>query len=267
MRLLVHEEALVARDPDEHRARHAFQHAEIERRRDQDAVLDEEDVGGAAFGDAAGEVEEDRVVGPRLVRLLHREDVVQVVAGLQRRVEGLRRIAPGLRDRHPQPALVLLFGDGDQRPHDDHQPVLAAGEKGREAELADAARDHDPRVRLGVAGRVERPLQLAEDGLSRRQRQVDARGRLLHPHQVAFHLERAAAVGPDHLVHAVAVEEAAVEDGHHRLLGREQLSFHVAEDGHGTLVPRAGAPRNLRTKRRIRGARRARMRYNFAPSR
>ena len=66
---------------------------------------------------------------------------------------------------------------------------------------------------------------------------------------------------------AVAVEETAVEDRHHRLVRRDQSSFHVAEDGHRTVVPPPAGLRNNRSMPsplgRKRGAGVAAMGYNL----
>src|SRR5207244_3094185 len=82
---------LRAGDLDEQGAGDALQHPERKRRGHEHAALDEEDVGGGPFRHPPREIQQDGVVSPRLLRLAQGEDVVQVVAGLERRVERLGR--------------------------------------------------------------------------------------------------------------------------------------------------------------------------------
>ena len=87
-------------------------------------------------------------------------------------------------------------------------------------ELADAAGDQDPDVRLRrrsslapcVASNLRGELVVGE-----RERQLDHRRRAAEPPHVAVVEKRPPVIGPHRLVNAFAVEEAVIEDRDHRL--------------------------------------------------
>src|SRR5678815_2284972 len=100
---------LLVADLHDDLARDAFQDADMGGWRAQHAVLHDPDVVRGPFGDVAGLVEHDRLVDARLDRLDLGENVVEVVEGLDLRVEAVGPVAPGRRDRAPQPLGMLLL--------------------------------------------------------------------------------------------------------------------------------------------------------------
>ena len=163
------------------------------------------------------------------------EDVVHVVAGLERRIEARGRIATREGHRDFQAFFVLLTRCRLERADDDEQPAQALGEVRRKAEAAFAAGHHDAHVGFGVPRGIEGPLDLALDALARREGQADAVGGPIHPIEVLAELERAAAIGARHLVDRVAVQETAIEHGYQGLLGRDQLPLDVHQYRHRRL--------------------------------
>ena len=85
-------------------------------------------------------------------------------------------------------------------------------------------------------------------------REPDALGRVREPREVGLQLEGPAAVRPDHLVDAVAVEEPSVEDRDARLRGRDEGAVEVHERAHdrtfytGCRAPRPRSPARPRSR-------------------
>ena len=227
---------LGAGDVDQQRSRDALEHAEREGRRHDGVAFDAEDVRSGRLGDLPFDVEHQRIVRASSVRLAQGEDAVQVVAGLERGVERLRRVPPRPRHRHSQPALVLLRGRRLERLHQDDEPALAFREVRRQTEATLAARDHEPGIRFWIPRCFHRPRQLGLQRRPRRERDADARSRPLHAGEMPAQLEDAAPVGSHHVVDRIPVEESSVQHGDESPFGRNEAPFDVQQCAHASMV-------------------------------
>src|SRR5207247_2125416 len=112
-RALGHGEAeLLARDRDDRVTRDALEDVVGHRGSDELAVADHEQVRAAALGHVAVAREEDRLVGVRVVRLVHRESGVDVRAGQlsARRDRVIGGAPPGCGAGRAAWGRPLLFG-------------------------------------------------------------------------------------------------------------------------------------------------------------
>ena len=207
--------------------RDPLERAVPEGRREQRAALHDENVVGGAFRHEAVVVQHDRLEGAGAVGLDLREDVLQVVEALDPRVEDRRPdLASGRRD-HPEPLLVQILGVELHLVHDaDHRRALAVGRV--EAELAHAPRHHEADVRVPppvapdrfdhhAGHRVDRHRDLERDGVRR----------FIQTVEVLAETKDATVVDADPLEHAVAVEEAVIEDRDLRLVAIVECAVDV----------------------------------------
>ena len=178
----------------------------VRRRRVQHAVLDEEDVGARAFGDAAAPVEHQGVGIAHALGavLLQRADHVEPGGlGLGRRGRG---VGPAiLGDRQPDALEALLHGEvGAPIPGGDGQMDL--GRLRRDAHHLAAAPGDRPHVAIGELVGLDRVAAgLVDLGHAVGDGEVHRLGALVEALAVLGQLEDLAAVGPLPLEHRAGV--------------------------------------------------------------
>ena len=184
----------------------------VRRRRVQHAVLDEEDVGARALGDAAAPVEHQRVGIAHALGavLLQRADHVEPGGlGLGRRGGG---IGPAiLGDRQPDALQPLLHGEvGAPVPGGDGQMDL--GRLRRDAHHLAAAPGDRPHVAVGELVGLDRVAAgLVDLGHAVGDGEVQRLGALVEPLAVLRQLEDLAAVGPLPLEHRAGVVQPVAQ--------------------------------------------------------
>jgi hypothetical protein len=155
-------------------------------------------------------VEHDRVVEAAGLRLLLRDDRVEVVERLDVRAERAGRLAHDRADQDPQ-RIRPEHGRERIRRHDQRRPLAPPRVDTRSA---DAARQERPHVRV-LQPRTQDDLADHREQLLRVEGQLElqAARRALEAGQVVARPEQVAAEHAHPLEDAVAVEEAVVEDG------------------------------------------------------
>ena len=139
------------------------------------------------------------------------------------------RAAAQARGDEPHAVAVALRRVERERRGDHDQARARAGVR-RDAERADAARDDEAQVAVVEAGALRRLAAERRDlGALGRELERDRPGRGLEAVEVLVQQERPAAVDADALEDAVAVEQAVVEHGDARLLGRRPLPIDVRD--------------------------------------
>src|SRR5437773_11271901 len=191
-------------------------------------VADDEDVLRARLRDVAVDVEHERLIGAVLVRLDLGHDVVQIVEGLDRWAQALRRHAAIRRGHDLEAALVDAAEEVDARlrDYDDARPGL--GLPRVEAQVPGPAGDDRANVpfpHVVPAAGVEDDLRQRLLGM--RDLEVDRLRAVEEPLQVPLELEDPAVVGPDAFEDAVPVQEAVVEHADLRLGLRVELAVDV----------------------------------------
>src|SRR5262249_51217008 len=168
------------------------------------------------------------LLGPGARRLGAGQDVGQVVEGLDR---GGELVGPALADRggdELEALLVEALGVELDLVGDDDEGSTLLALPHVEAEVADAARDHEADVGVlepvGAHGLEEGLLDLLE---RQGQGQEDGLGRLLEALEVLVEAEDASVVGADALEDAVAVEDAVVEDRDLGVVFLQHLAVYV----------------------------------------
>ena len=192
-------------------ARDAVKRTRIIRRREQRAVLDDEQIIRRAFGYKTFGVQHHGLFHAGIVRLDLGKDVVQIIKRFDGRVDRAVQIAHG-RDGHDIHAARVKFRriDLDFAGNDDNARLFAAPRI--QAERANAARNDEADVAVAQFVRADGlDGGLHHFGVRQRNLQQDRLGRGEQAVNVFLQFEHAAIVGADALEHAVAVKQSVVE--------------------------------------------------------
>jgi len=142
-------------------------------------------------------------------------------------------IADDIHDHDADTFVIRLRRRVDLRLDDDDD-----GRIGRRfqvvGQLADAARDQDPDVRLPIERRCRLRLTNLSGELlvTEGERQLDHAGGTSQPPHVAVEEKRPAVIGAHRFVDALAVQKAVIKDGDHRLALRGDTPIDVDRCGH-----------------------------------
>ncbi len=197
--------------------RDAVKRARRERRREQRAVLHDEQVVAGAFGHEPFRVQHHRLLDAGVVRLDLGEDVVEIIQRLDGRVQRAVQIARR-RHGHDFHAALVKFRriKLDFVRDDDDRRTFAASRI--QTERAHAARHHEPDIAVaqsifpaGLDGRLH------ELGVRHREFEQNRLGGTKQPVNVFLELEHAAMISADALKNAVAVKQPVIEHGHLRV--------------------------------------------------
>ncbi len=206
-------------------------------RRHELVALHQEEVVRRAFAHISCGGEEQPLVNAAVAQFQRAHDVVQVVEALDRRVDGLRVVAPGGQGGHLE-ALLVDLGRIQSDPAGDAEDRGFGTFVGVETQVADAARDHQANVFRVVAADglhhhldkcVPRHGDVESDDLRRGVQPVD----------MGVEFEYPAVVGPDTLEHAVTIEKTVVEDAYLGVFFAVELAVDV--DLHESLLGRLPA--------------------------
>lgn len=160
------------------------------------------------------------------------EDLVEIVEGLDTRVQLIHGKAPGGGDDEAGAGTASFVAGDLQAVGDDEHGGPGTGAR-IDAESADAAGDDEAQVAVGLARNEGR---LSGGGIQIvagvRQVEMQGAGGALQAAQVGFQAKGHAVVETDAFEDAIPVEQAVVEDGHAGLVGVDHLSvkpasFHV----------------------------------------
>ena len=202
-------------------AGHAIQNPYLKRRRAQLARGDREHVAGCSFSHAAACRTQDGLVdrGTAPAGLAHGQNVVQVVARLDRGIDGSRRVSGHRHDLDLGTLVIQLWRRPAQRLHNNDQARLTR--RGRiEIHSAIAPGHDDPHPGLGVLrcgqGVPHRPLDLVARG----QPQVYPLSGAGQAVQMVVEEDQPPAIRAHSLIHAVAKQETPIEDWDSGLFGR-----------------------------------------------
>lgn len=228
---LVDGDAFGAAELHDHSPRDAVE-AVVPGRRPHLAPSHDEEVGSVARRDGPGRVEHEGLVGAGLEGLYERHDLVELAVGVEALIQRVGRRASHRRGeepyaRGPCPGVHrLVLGD-------DHD-VRAAGREPRVLRrgLLVPAGDHQAQVDAGGhTVSLDRLVERFRDLLARHADvEVYGLGALEEAVEVEVEERELAALQPDAFPHAVADEEAGVEDGDFGLRPPVELAVDVHED-------------------------------------
>ena len=203
--------------------RDSVENARLRRGRPQHPVLHDKDVVPGALGHFALVVEHQGLFKPGVSPLHLRQDVVEVIERLDAGGEGVRVIAD--RAGRDQGHSVLMSGlrvHADRVDNDDHLRIARAANV--EPQRPRPARHHQANVavleRVGRHGALHR---LGHLGLRKRNRQPNRECTLIQSPDVLRQQKDLAAVEPNPLKHAVAVQQPVIINADFRVfLGNER---------------------------------------------